>query len=440
MLKENKIEEVRNITNQRSIVIREGDYLKSIDYVEYFKEDFEKMAEEFEKAAELSTNEDFNEYLKLQAKALRIADPELDAKADIKWADLQDTPLELTLTRESYHDEMTPSFIENEELTKLLNESGIIPCGKDTLGLRVGIVNKEGSDFLLKIKQFLPDLAKLMPYENQYEQKISDDDQVKQSMIDADIIILPGDVGAYRGSMTLAENLPNDDKLSLTMGGGRRNVYHRQLRGGFSNETALKEYLDLFLDPEQHQYFDDEADHWFVIGHENTHSLGPVMQDSKLGKYESIIEENKADMGSLSFVDFLTEKGYYTEEQRNKILVTIILYRMFINTKPNLSEAHKVRTVMQNYYLLSKNAYYLTENDTIHVNIDNVVSAAKDMLTEIIEVQLANDFKKAEDYVMKYFQWTDEMQKIGDKLSKRSSKLNSIVNNELADKILSQKY
>ena len=164
------------------------------------------------------------------------------------------------------------------------------------------------------------------------------------------------------------------------------------------------------------------------------------MQDSKLGKYESIIEENKADMGSLSFVDFLTEKGYYTEEQRNKILVTIILYRMFINTKPNLSEAHKVRTVMQNYYLLSKNAYYLTENDTIHVNIDNVVSAAKDMLTEIIEVQLANDFKKAEDYVMKYFQWTDEMQKIGDKLSKRSSKLNSIVNNELADKILSQKY
>ena len=40
MLEENKIEEVKNITNQRSIVERDGEYLKSIDYVEYFKEDF----------------------------------------------------------------------------------------------------------------------------------------------------------------------------------------------------------------------------------------------------------------------------------------------------------------------------------------------------------------------------------------------------------------
>ena len=40
MLKENKTEEVRNITNQRSIVERDGEYLKSTDYVEYFKEDF----------------------------------------------------------------------------------------------------------------------------------------------------------------------------------------------------------------------------------------------------------------------------------------------------------------------------------------------------------------------------------------------------------------
>ena len=440
MLKENKVEEVKNITNQRSIVVRDGKYLKAIDYVDYFKEDFGHMADEFEKAAELSTNKDFNEYLKLQSKALRIADPMLDAEADKKWADLQDTPLELTLTRESYADELTPSFIENEELTQLLNESGITPIGKDTLGLRVGIVNKEGSNFLLKIKEYLPDLAKLMPYQDQYDQPISDDDEVKQTMVDADLIILAGDVGAYRGSITLAENLPNDDKLSLTIGGGRRNVYHRQIRGGPINETRLQEYLNLMLDPEQHKYFKDEADHWFTIGHENIHSLGPVMTESNLGKYESIIEENKADMGSLAFVDFLTDKGYYTEEQRKQLIVTILL-EFFLYVKPKMSEAHSVRSIMQNYYLFKKEAYYLTENDTIHVNIEKVVPAAQDMLIEIIEVQLANNFTKAEEYVNKYFVWTDEMQKIGDKLTKRTNnKLNYIVKNELADKILSQKY
>ena len=45
MLKEKKIEEVKNILNQRSIVVRDGEYLKSIDYIDYFKEDFAKMAD-----------------------------------------------------------------------------------------------------------------------------------------------------------------------------------------------------------------------------------------------------------------------------------------------------------------------------------------------------------------------------------------------------------
>ena len=93
------------------------------------------MADEFEKASKLSTNKDFNEYLVLQAKALRTADPMLDAYADKKWADLQDTPLELTLTRENYKDELTGTFIENEELKKLLKENKIDPVIKDSLGL-----------------------------------------------------------------------------------------------------------------------------------------------------------------------------------------------------------------------------------------------------------------------------------------------------------------
>lgn len=72
-------------------------------------------------------DKNFSEYLNLQAAAFRKADPLLDAYADIKWAELQDTPLELTITRENYLDEFTGSFIENEELKKLLDENGISP-------------------------------------------------------------------------------------------------------------------------------------------------------------------------------------------------------------------------------------------------------------------------------------------------------------------------
>ena len=415
MLKEKKTEEVSKILNQRSIVLRDGEYLKAVDYVDYFKEDFSKMADELEKASKVSTNKDFNEYLVLQAKALRQADPMLDAYADKKWAELQDTPLELTLTRENYEDELTGTFIENEELKNLLKENKINPIAKDCLGLRVGIVNKQGTENLVSIKKYLPLLAKNMPFNNEYEQKI--------------------DCGTYRSGITLAENLPNDDKLSLTIGGGRRNVFHRQIRF-VSEPKKLQSLLDEILDKEQHKYYDREAGHWFTIGHENTHSLGPNKPNDKLGKYSHIIEENKADMGSLAFLDLLEKEGFYDEELKKKIIVTAVV-DTFLKVKPKLSQAHRVRTVMQNYYLFKKGAYEIKDGK-IHVNIENVVAGAFDMLKEIVRVQIDDDFAKAEKYVNDYFVWTDEMQVIGDKLQKVNKELNGKLETKLADKILAE--
>lgn len=264
MLKEGQVEEVRKILTQRSVVVRKEENLEGIDYIDYFKEDFAKMADELDKASEVSTNADFNEFLKLQATALRKADPMLDAYADKKWATLQDTPLEFTITRENYEDEMTGTIVENEELSNRLKEFNISPIPKDFLGGRVGIINKQGTDALMAIKKYLPTLADNMPYKEEYEQTISADTDAKQTMVDVDMVMASGDVGEYRGGITLAENLPNSDKLSLTIGGGRRNVYHRQIRF-ISDTKKLQERLDTILDKEQHKYYLDEADHWFTM-------------------------------------------------------------------------------------------------------------------------------------------------------------------------------
>ena len=433
MLKEGKADKVKKILTQRSVVERDGDELAGIDYIDKFKDDFAQMADELDKAAETSTNDDFNEYLKLQAKALCTADPMLDAYADKKWATLQDTPLEFTITRENYEDEMTGTIIENEELKKLLDENNISPIPKDFLGGRVGIINKKGTHDLLAIKEYLPKLADNMPYQDEYTQNISTEGDVKQTMVDVDLVAVKGDVGAYRGGITLAENLPNDDKLSLTIGGGRRNVYHRQIRF-VSDYKKLQERLDAILDKDQHKYYNNEADHWFTIGHENAHSLGPREGSEKLGKYRNIIEENKADMGALAFVDLLTELGMYTDEQRKQIIVTTITDN-FLKSKPTMSQAHRVRTVMQNKYFAERGAYDIIDGK-IHVNIDKVVPIAKEMLAEIVRIQIDGDFNKAEKYVLDNFVWTDNMELIGQKLQKINKTLNGRTESKLADFLL----
>lgn len=437
MLKRGKTEEVKTILNQRSVVDRNGDELIGTDYIDKFKEDFSKMADELEKASKVSTNKDFNEYLELQAKALRKADPMLDAYADKKWAELQDTPLEFTITRENYSDELTESAIENEELKALLEKNNISPIGKDFLGGRVGIINKKGTEALLKVKTYLPLMAENMPFKDEYIQNISPDKESKQTMVDVDLVTVSGDVGEFRAGITLAENLPNDDKLSLTIGGGRRNVYHRQIRLITSEDSRkkLQERLDAILNHDQHKYYNDEADHWFTIGHENAHSLGPNSGTEALGKYKSIIEENKADITSLAMLDILEQNGMYTKEEKEQIIVTYAADNM-LKSKPTLSQAHRVRSVMQNYYFLKEGAIEISEEGMLTVHIEKMVPTAQKMLKEIIRIQIDGDFEKGERYVLNNFQWTKEMEVMAEKIKKVSKSLNGKVEEPLAQKLL----
>ncbi|MBQ7764329.1 hypothetical protein IJ384_03050 [bacterium] len=438
MLKEGKKEEVEKILNQRSVVERNGDELVAIDYIDKFKEDFTYMADELEKASEVSTNADFNEFLKLQAKALRTADPMLDAYADKKWATLQDTPLEFTISRENYSDEMTETVVENPELKALLDEAGIVPVAKDFLGGRVGIINKKGTDAILGVKNYLPLMAKNMPFNSEYEQNISPEGDSKQTMVDADLVAVTGDQGAYRAGITLAENLPNDDKWSLTkLDGGRRNVYHRQIRLITSDDAKekMQKRLNATLNPELHKYYNDEADHWFTVGHENGHSLGPKSGTEGLGKYKSIIEENKADMISLAMVDILTEAGMYTKEQRDQIILTYAVDNMLMS-KPTMSQAHRVRSVMQNYYFLKEGAITISPEGILDVNMEKMVPTAKKMLEEIIRVQLSGDFATGEKYVLDNFVWTPEMDKMAENIKSVSKTLNGKVESPLADELV----
>lgn len=434
MLKDGEKEEVQKILNQRSIVKRNGKKLKATDYTEEFKEEFSAIANELEEAAKVSTNKDFNEYLLLQAKALRENDPMLDAYADKKWATLQDTPLEFTISREQYADMLSGSVIEDEELKQLLEENNITAMSKDSIGIRVGIVNKKGTDDLLKVKNYLPLMAENMPLKDRYEQNISSDEDNLQTMVDADIVSLRGDEGSYRGGITIAQNLPNNDKLSLTIGGGRRNVYHRQVRTSNSPEAKERRQkrLDATLNKELHKFYNPESDHWFTIGHENVHSLGPKSGTEALGKYKNIIEENKADMGSLALLDCLTKAGVYTEEEKKQILVTFGA-NCFLKAKPELSQAHRVRTVMQAYFFIKEGAMSVNENGVIDINIEKMIPTAMKMLTEIVEVQLSQDFNRGEKFINDYFHWTEDIENVSKKLKEIDKSLNGKLETPLAD-------
>lgn len=407
MFKDNQIEEIKKILSARTMVVRDGTKLKAIDYTEYFKDEFSEMANELEVAAHYCTNALFKEYLSWQAQALLQNNEDMDMLADKHWAMMQDTPLEFTLSRENYNDEMTSTVLENPELAALIKQHNIEVIAKDMLGARAGIVNKQGTKLLLEFKDTMPKLCKMMPYADKYEQNIKADSEVKQTMVDVDLVCLSGDYAQCRGGMTLAQNLPNNDKLAIKTGGGRRNVYHRQIRQSKDDERT-KKMLDAFLAPEFHQYYNPEADHIFVIGHENGHSLGPSSEyQNSPGICKSIIEENKADTVSISFMPEYVKQNIITAEQLKEVYTTWI-FRLLLRAKPVFpTETYKIIDLIEFNTLLKHGAITFDENKLIHIDFDKVSPAAYEILTKVIDIQLSKSPEKARRYITENTSWTE---------------------------------
>ena len=430
MLNDGEIDEVKQILNQRSIVVREGSKLKAIDFIDAFSE-FKDVANELREAKKYSGNAEFNKFLDLQIRALETADPMLDAEADKAWAELDERCIyEFTITRECYQENLTKTIFDNKQLAQRLEKAGIRVYAKDSLGARVGLVNKKGTKLLNKLKNLVDVAAKFMPYKDEYENKKSSG--VKQIAVDVDLIALTGDEGAYKSSFVTAQNLPNSDKLAFTIGGGNRNVYHRQVR----KPGKKKNYRKLIAE-EFWKFYNPEADHWAVICHENTHSLGP--SSKTLGKFSSILEEYKADMGMYAFLDEFLKEGYFTEEETMQIMVTG-LFRSLLKGKPTLTQAHKTRALMICNRMLTEGGMTLDAEKKLHYDFDKIKSLTKKMLAEVVRLQIDGDVGKAEEYVTKWAVWTDDVEKIAEVIRSYNKTLNGYVDDSLAQEFLNPHF
>jgi hypothetical protein len=304
---------------------------------------------------------------------------------------------------------------------------------KDSLGVRVGIVNKTGTKLLKKLKDLVKVSAKCMPYLDEYEQVINaESDGVSQVAVDVDLVTLTGEEGAYQAGIVLAQNLPNDDKLALSMGGGRRNVYHRQIR-----KKSNKKLYKALICEEQFKFYNPEADHWAVICHENTHSLGPKSHNV-LGKYSAILEEYKADMGMYAFLYRFVESGCFSETQAKQIMVTS-LSKSFLKGKPNMEQPHRVRSVMICNRMFVEGAIVFADGK-LRFDFEKIVELANKMMSEVVRLQLDQNVKNAKDYISRWFVWSDEIDEVANIIKKHSKMLNGYLITPLADEFLDLEF
>ena len=225
-------------------------------------------------------------------------------------------------------------------------------------------------------------------------------------MVDVDLIALKGDYAQCRGGITTAQNLPNDDKLSIKTGGGRRNVYHRQVRMSQDKERT-KKLLNALVSSNLHGYYNPEAEHIFVIGHENGHSLGPDSSyKNSLGVYKHTIEENKADVVSIAMMPQYVKAGIIDEKTLKEVYTTWIV-RIFLKAKPQLIQPHRMGDLMHFNYLLEHGAISFNSENKLEINFAKLPEVMNKILAETIEVQLSKSAQKAKEFIDKYTECKD---------------------------------
>ena len=96
----------------------------------------------------------------------------------------------------------------------MLEKNNIEACSKDMLGIRVGIVEREETKKLQDYKNYLKPFSKTLPFADTYVQSVDVGELPKQTLVDVDLVHLSGDCRASRPGITLAQNLPNSDKLN----------------------------------------------------------------------------------------------------------------------------------------------------------------------------------------------------------------------------------
>ncbi len=267
-------------------------------------------------AAELASDAEFANYLRMRADALQTDDFQ---PSDMAWMDMKNNPIELVIGPiETYEDQLFGY--------RAAYESYVL------------IKDLEWSERLARFAQYLPELQRGLPVPDAYKQETPGSDADLNAY---DVVYYAGHCNA--GSKTIAINLPNDEQVQLAKGTRRLQLKNAMLA---KYNQILVPLADVLIAEDQRQHITFDSFFGNTMFHEVAHGLGiKNTLDGKstvrqaLKEHASALEEGKADVLGLYMVQKLREKGEITEGEAMDDYVTF-LAGIFRSIRFGASSAH----------------------------------------------------------------------------------------------------
>ena len=371
-----------------TIVVREKDALKAVPFSQAYAEWLKPSAALLVEAAKLTKNKSLSKFLKSRAAAFGSDDYYV---SDKDWMDL-DSLVEITIgPYETYEDnlfEMKASF-----------ESFVT------------VADPDASSRLAKYKKLLPEMEKNLPVPEEIKTKRGAESPIRV----VDLVFASGD--ARKSVQTIAFNLPNDEKVRAEKGAKKvllRNVIQTKF------DLIMRPIAERIIAQDQLKHLSSEAFFNETLFHELSHSLGPAFTkvDGKkvevrfaLQNTHSAIEEAKADVMGAYNVLFMTKRGEFPQDFREKLLLSYFA-GLFRSTRFGVAEAHGKGAALQiNRFLEAGAARFDEASGRFTVDFAKLETAIAALVRDICVLQHEGNKAAAEAMLARYGGMSDPMTK-----------------------------
>ncbi len=376
-----------------TVVVRDGDALKAVPYHEYFSKESKELAQHLNAAANVldDSHKGLKTFLHHRADALegKYGMPESDAD----WVRLVDTPLEVVVGPfEVYSDDFKGQ--------KAFYEAMILAT------------DPEAGAALNAIEAALPKLQAEIPCPNGSKPAVGG----MAPMIVVDELLAAGE--GRQGVLTSAFNLPNDADVRAQVG-WKQVMIRNVMQAKFDHCT--RPIAARVLTPEDFACTSFDAYFFHVLLHEVTHGLGPAYRadgrrvSEACGRWHTPIEEAKADIGSL-VLQLLFQGTCGIPKIEPISSGTSFFAGLCRSIRFGIHEAHGRANVIQYSFLREKGAL-IENNGRLHVVVDRLLPAAKELLQAICTLQASGTEAELQSFVETYGTPSAELQNLVDGLN-----------------------
>ncbi len=384
-----------NKTSQYTMIVRdENGNLKCVWYHEYFEQQIKKAASLLDDASELAGDEEFAEYLRLRAKALRTDDY---LESDMRWMDVRNNNIDMVIGP-------IENYTDARYGIKASHEAFIL------------IKDQEWTKQLARYAQFVPELQKQLPVPEEYKKEVPGSD-VDLAAYDA--VYYAGDCNA--NSKTIAINLPNDERVQL-----QRGTRKLQLKNSMAAkfENILVPIAKTLMTPESMDHIKFDAFFANVMFHETAHGMGikntitgKGSVHSALGNLYNGIEEAKADVLGLYLVTKLAEMGEYTTTDLVDNYTTF-LAGIFRSVRFGAASAHGKANMIEFYYMQEAGAFTRNEQGQYAIDFEKMKVAVENLAGDILINQGNGDYEATKAWMEERMTIKPELQADLDRVNK----------------------